>query len=143
MTDEKKTDPFTGIDRATLESWAGAKTLSRGKEYQRNRRVSSLARSQDGTLIEDVAGSEPYVTAVTGSNGLASACTCPVGESCKHAVAVILEYIALCEKKIPVPSLAPDDPRIALLGLRSAAIPLLPPYVTSARAQPPPFPVPE
>ena len=125
MTDKKKTDPLTDIDWATLESWAGERTLSRGKEYQRNRRVSSLARSHDGTLIAWVHGSEPYATAVTFNDGLVSECTCPVGVSCKHAVAVILEYLALCEKNLPVPYLAPDDPRIALLGLRSEAVPAL------------------
>jgi uncharacterized Zn finger protein len=143
MTDKEKTDPFTDLDWATLESWTGAKTLSRGKEYQRNRRVSSLARSQDGTLIAWVAGSEPYVTAVTSGNGLVSVCTCPVGESCKHAVAVILEYIALCKKNIPVPSLAPDDPRIALLGLRSEAIPAEHQDVTFTGLQPPCSPLPD
>lgn len=143
MTDKKKTDPFTDLDWATLESWAGAKTLSRGKEYQRNRRVSSLARSQDGTLIACVAGSEPYVTAVTFSNGLVSACTCPVGESCKHAVAVILEYIALCEKNIPIPSLAPDDPRIALLDFRSEPLPVQHLDATFTGLQPPRSPFPD
>lgn len=103
MTDKETTDLFLELDWATLEAWAGAKTLLRGKEYQRNRRVSSLARSHDGTLVARVAGSELYVTAVTNRNGLVSACTCPVGESCKHAVAVILEYIALREKDVPVP----------------------------------------
>ena len=115
MTDKKITDPFTDLDWATLESWAGAKTLSKGREYQRTGRVSSLARSHDGTLVAWVTGSERYATIVTNKNGLYSACTCPVGESCKHAVAVILEYLTLREKAVAVPSLAPDDPRIALL----------------------------
>lgn len=143
MIDKEKTDPFTDLDWATLESWAGAKTLSRGREYQFNRRVSSLARSHDGTLVACVSGSEPYVTAVTFSNGLVSTCTCPVGESCKHAVAVILEYLALCEKNIPIPPLAPADPRIALLGLRSETVPAQYQNVTFTRPQPPSSPHPD
>jgi uncharacterized Zn finger protein len=143
MTEMEKTDLFIDLDWATLESWAGAKTLSRGKEYQRNRRVSSLARSHDGTLIARVAGSELYVTAVTYNNGLVSACTCPVRESCKHAVAVILEYIALRGKGVPVPPLAPDDPRIALLGLRSGIIPAQYRDVTCNRLQVPGSPLPD
>jgi uncharacterized Zn finger protein len=143
MTDKEKTDLFIDLDWATLESWAGAKTLSRGKEYQRNRRVGSLARSHDGTLIAWVAGSEPYVTAVTNRNGLVSACTCPVGESCKHAVAVILEYIALREKDVPVPSFASDDPRIALLDLWPEAFPAQYLDVTCNRPQLPGSPLPD
>ena len=115
MTDKKTINPFIDLDWATLNSWAGAKTLSKGKEYQRKGRVTSLACSHDGSLVAWVAGSERYATVVTYTNGLDSACTCPVGESCKHAVAVVLEYIAFREKAVPVPSLAPDDPRIALL----------------------------
>jgi len=123
MTDQKRSDPFPDLDWATLEAWAGPKTLSRGKEYQRSRRVRSLARSRDGTLVAWVDGSEPYATAVTFDDGLVSECTCPVGISCKHAVAVVLEYLALCGKKLVVPSLTPDDSRIALLGLRSEPVP--------------------
>ena len=111
------------LDWATLEAWAGARTLSRGKEYQRSRRVRSLTRSRDGTLIAWVDGSEPYATAVTFQDGLVSECTCPVGISCKHAVAVVLEYLSLCEKNSPVPSVTPDDPRIDLLGLRPEPVP--------------------
>jgi uncharacterized Zn finger protein len=123
MTDQERTDPFLDLDWATLEAWAGAKTLSRGKEYQCGRRVRSLARSRDGTLVAWVDGSEPYATVVTFNDRLVSECTCPVGVSCKHAVAVVLEYLALCEKNPAVPSLTPDDPRIALLGLRSEPVP--------------------
>ncbi len=143
MTDKETTDLFLELDWATLEAWAGAKTLLRGKEYQRNRRVSSLARSHDGTLVARVAGSELYVTAVTNRNGLVSACTCPVGESCKHAVAVILEYIALREKDVPVPPLASDDPRIALPDLWPEAFPAQYRDVTCNRLQLPGSPLPD
>lgn len=115
MTDKKTINPFTDLDLATLESWTGAKTISKGREYQRKGRVTSLACSHDGSLVAWVTGSEQYATIVTNKNGLDSACTCPVRQSCKHAVAVVLEYFAFREKAVPVPSLAPDDPRIALL----------------------------
>ncbi|HII76568.1 MAG TPA: SWIM zinc finger domain-containing protein [Methanolinea sp.] len=143
MADKETTDLFIDLDWATLEAWAGAKTLLRGKEYQRNRRVSSLVRSHDGTLVARVAGSELYVTAVTNRDGLVSACTCPVGVSCKHAVAVILEYIALREKGVPVPPLAPADPRIALLGLRSGIMPAQYRDVTCKGLQVPGSPLPD
>jgi len=117
MPEQKKSDLFFDLDWATLEGWAGAKTLSRGMEYQRSGRVDSLARSRDGTLVAWVNGSERYATAVYFDDGLVSECTCPVGDSCKHAVAVILEYLALCEKKCPVPSLTAGDSRLTLLDI--------------------------
>jgi uncharacterized Zn finger protein len=141
MTDQERTDPLLDLDWATLEAWAGARTLSRGKEYQRGRRVRSLARSWDGTLVAWVDGSEPYATAVTFNDGLVSECTCPVGISCKHAVAVVLEYLALCEKNPAVPSLTPDDPRIDLLGLRSEPVPAQDPSRTPVSTEPAPSPL--
>jgi uncharacterized Zn finger protein len=143
MTDPERTDPFPDLDWATLEAWAGAKTLSRGKEYQRNRRVHSLACSRDGTLVAWVEGSEPYATAVTFNDDLVSECTCPVGDSCKHAVAVVLEYLALCEKNNPVPSLTPDDPRLELLGLRSEPVPAQDLSGTPVRTVPATSPLPD
>ncbi|MFA5269225.1 MAG: SWIM zinc finger family protein [Methanoregula sp.] len=142
MTDQERTDPFHDLDWATLEAWAGAKTLSRGKEYQRGRKVNSLARSRDGTLVAWVDGSKRYATAITFDNGLVSECTCPVGISCKHAVAVVLEYLDLCGKNSPVPSLTPHDPRITLLGLRSEPVPAQDPSGTHTSTKPAlsPFP---
>lgn len=142
MIDQERADPFRDLDWATLEAWAGAKTLSRGKEYQRSKRVHSLARSRDGTLVAWVAGSTRYATAVTIDDDLVSVCTCPVGDSCKHAVAVVLEYLAHIEENIPVPPLAPGDTRIALLGLRSEPAPAQDPSEPHASTTPTPPPPP-
>jgi uncharacterized Zn finger protein len=143
MTDQERTDPLLDLDWATLEAWAGVKTLSRGKEYQRGRRVRSLARNWDGTLVAWVEGSELYATAVIFNDGLVSECTCPVGVSCKHAVAVVLEYLALCEKNPVLPSLTPDDSRIDLLGLRSEPVPAKDPSITPVSPEPAPSPLPD
>jgi uncharacterized Zn finger protein len=115
MTEPKKSDPFHDLDWATLEDWAGTKTLSRGKQYQCDGQVRDLVRSANGAVVAWVDGTRRYATAVYFEDGLVSECTCPVGVSCKHAVAVVLEYLALCEKKIAVPSLPAGDSRYILL----------------------------
>jgi hypothetical protein len=118
MTEPEESDPFRGLDWATLEDWAGTRTLSRGREYQRDGHVHNLVRSAHEALGARVDRTERYATAVYLDGGLDSACTCPVGDFCNHAVAVVLEYPALCEKKITVPLLLTDDSRCMLLGIR-------------------------
>ena len=118
MTEQEMSDPFLDLDWTTLENWAGTKTLSRGRQYQRDGRVHDLVRSSNAVIVAWVDGTERYATAVYFDDGLVSECTCPVGDSCKHAVAVVLEYLALCEKKIAVPSLPAGDSRCMLPGLR-------------------------
>lgn len=116
MTGPDQSDPFRDLDWATLEDWAGTKTLTRGKQYQHDGRVRDLVRSSNGAVVAWVDGTRRYATTVYFDDGPDSECTCPVGNSCKHAVAVILEYLAHCEKKIAVPSLLPGDSRCMLLG---------------------------
>ena len=117
MTEPEENDPFRDLDWAMLEDWAGTKTLSRGRQYQRDGRVRDLVHSANGAIVAWVEGTERYATAVYFDDGLVSECTCPVGDSCKHAVAVVLEYLALCEKKIAVPTLQVSDTRRMLLGI--------------------------
>ena len=45
-----------------------------------------------------------------------SACTCPYWDTCKHAVAVVVEYLDCLKKGETVPQAGEDDPRIKLLG---------------------------
>ena len=52
----------------------------------------------DGDLLATVVGGDRYATTVELSPGrkrptLASSCSCPVGISCKHAVATVAEYL--------------------------------------------------
>ena len=91
MTEPEENDPFRDLDWAMLEDWAGTKTLSRGRQYQRDGRVRDLVHSANGAIVAWVEGTERYATAVYFDDGLVSECTCPVGDSCKHAVAVVLE----------------------------------------------------
>lgn len=41
-----------------LRSWAGSKILNRGKSYQKQ--VHDLARTEDGSLLATVSGSDEY-----------------------------------------------------------------------------------
>ena len=54
---------------------------------------------------------------------LSSVCTCPIGSGCKHAVAVILEYLALRKDNKPVGTLQAGDLRPSLLGISRELIP--------------------
>ena len=108
-------DPFSGLTWEDLEDWAGSQIVKRGRSYQQNGSVSDLARTADGGLIAWVDGSRRYATRVTFDGGeLDSDCTCPYGFVCKHAVAVILEYLDRKKKSSPVPMSKPADERLEL-----------------------------
>ncbi len=110
-------DRFKELTWEAIEEWAGSRTLSRGRSYQRGRRVDELARTLAGSLIATVRGGKAYTTLVEFQEGeLASRCTCPYGESCKHAVAVILEYLEKVKKEIDVPTIDARDKRLGLLA---------------------------
>jgi len=90
----KKTDLFEGLTWNDLTSWAGSKIVSRGKSYQRSGYVKELACAPDGSLIAWVDGTERYATQVFFEDDeLESDCTCPYWDTCKHAVAVVVEYL--------------------------------------------------
>jgi uncharacterized Zn finger protein len=111
-----KRDLFERLDWDDLEQWAGSKILSRGQGYQRSHRVKELARTQTGALVAWVYGGQKYATEVDFENGeLISVCTCPYGDNCKHAVAVVLEYLDHLKKNREVPHIIEQDRRIGLL----------------------------
>jgi uncharacterized Zn finger protein len=100
-----------------LAQWADNRTVSRGQSYERGRRVLNLVISQEGRLLANVSGRELYVVSVwlepQGKKGsfIHSECTCPVGVACKHAVAVVAEYLDLAAKDKTVPTSTAKDPR--------------------------------
>jgi uncharacterized Zn finger protein len=79
-----------------LERWAGRDIVSRGQSYQRSGYVHNLICTPQGKLTAQVRGSIGiYTTQVTliAKGVLTSKCTCPYDDTCKHAVAVVLEYL--------------------------------------------------
>jgi uncharacterized Zn finger protein len=115
---KRQSDPFAALTWDDLEEWAGNRILARGERYQRQGRVSGLARTGDGSLIAWVDGSHRYATKVLiGADGVPdSICTCPYGVNCKHGVAVVLEYLEQVEANRSIPEADEDDERLALLG---------------------------
>lgn len=106
---------FRSLSWFDLESWAGSKIVSRGRSYQRNKAVRDLAITESGELVAWVRGSSTYATKVSFDKGaLASVCSCPYYSTCKHAVAVILEYLNCIENKKSVPQAGKDDERLML-----------------------------
>ncbi|MCX5894928.1 MAG: SWIM zinc finger family protein, partial [Proteobacteria bacterium] len=107
---------FEELTWRDIEDWAGSKIVSRGKSYQRGRRVQELSRLKSGGIVAWVQGSERYATRVTCETGkLVSDCTCPYGATCKHAVAVVLEYLDCLKNNINVPKATTPDRRLELL----------------------------
>jgi superfamily II DNA or RNA helicase len=88
------------IHQGSLLAAVGSATYSRGAQYARQRAVTHMWWDDTQcTLYGTVRGSdvEPYTTAVILSPArdgmrefLSGGCTCPVGENCKHAVALVL-----------------------------------------------------
>lgn len=115
MPPNKKKSPFISLSWNDLTEWAGSKIVSRGKSYQTYGRVKDISRFSDSDLIAWVEGTKRYVTRVRMENGnLSSSCTCPYGYRCKHAVAVILEYLDCLKKNVPVPQIAQYDSRFQI-----------------------------
>ena len=111
-----KSDPFKELTWRDIEDWAGSKIVSRGKSYQKNRKVQDLARTPSGGIIAWVRGTQRYVAFVEFEGGdLLSNCTCPYDDTCKHAVAVVLEYLECLKKNISVPIDSTNDRRFELL----------------------------
>ncbi|MCP3981459.1 MAG: SWIM zinc finger domain-containing protein [bacterium] len=105
-----------------LDEWAGARTVSRGRSYQRNGRVKQLCVFESGMLLAWVHGGDRYATRVDldttkrkRSERMTSECSCPVRFACKHAVAVIVEYLEAIQAGTPVSGASDDDPRLALI----------------------------
>ncbi len=109
-----------------LDQDFGSRSVQRGRSYQRGGQVRNLAVSNDGRLLAAVQGTHRYVTSAQldaknkSRTRIVGICTCPVGSQCKHAVAVIAEYLAqIADGKSPIAAAA-DDPRWARLTESSA-----------------------
>ncbi len=105
-----------------LEEWAGPRSVDRGRSYRRAGRVDELVISGEGKLLAWVYGTERYATQVElvpkrkRSDRLYSQCTCPVGyDGCKHAVAVVAEYLEVMAQGGTVPVASDTDPRWKLI----------------------------
>ena len=109
-------DLFKQLTWDDLQAWAGTRIVSRGQSYQRNRQVDGLTQTRNGGLVAWVHGEKKYATLVGfEDNQLISACTCPYGTTCKHAVAVVLEYLDRLKKNVEVPFISKKDERLELL----------------------------
>ena len=106
LTDTLVPDWVRHLTRPDLEELFGATTVRRGTAYQRKRAVRNLCRGPDGISLEaTVQGGRRYTTVVSPDLSeeeledheagdyldVVSDCSCPMGEGCKHVVAVILE----------------------------------------------------
>ena len=94
-------NPYALLTWKALEAAFGQRILNRGERYQQGGRVSGLARFVQNGLVARVVGSEVYVCRVFLLNGgqFQTACSCPYGVDCKHAVAVVLEYLECLKEK--------------------------------------------
>lgn len=113
-----------------LVDWAGSGSVTRGKGYQKQGYVRELCVSEAGVLLAWVQGRRRYATRVhldttkhRRADRIVSRCSCPVGLACKHAVAVLLEYLTAIEKGTEVPEAPEGDERWTVLGPDDASLP--------------------
>lgn len=111
---EEAIDPFSELTWDDLDEWAGSRIVARGRSYKRKGAVLELKRTDDGALVASVVGSRLYAARVSidGSKELISDCTCPYWTTCKHAVAVVLEYLEMAKKGTAVGRVEAEDPRL-------------------------------
>ena len=114
---QKPSDPFSKLTWEDLEEWAGAVIVGRGRPYQKKGAVENLGCTEGGTLVAWVMGTQRYATQVRieGKKSLESACTCPYWATCKHAVAVVLEYLECLKTESAIGQVDEDDPRLLKL----------------------------
>ncbi|WP_306535568.1 SWIM zinc finger domain-containing protein [Geobacter sp.] len=100
-----------GLTHEDIRQWAGSKIFNRGKDYVAS--VSGLSRTEDGTLVAWVSGTDEYATSVRRNDegDFDYGCTCPYDGwgPCKHVVAVLLAVARELERKRDIPLLDPDD----------------------------------
>ena len=114
---------WTALSWDDLTEWAGSRSVERGRAYQGHGRVHDLVISEDGWLLATVTGGERYAVAVwcepsaKKGGALYSRCTCPVGaSSCKHAVAVVAEYLEILGEGAEPLAADEDDERWEMLA---------------------------
>ncbi|MBI5597919.1 MAG: hypothetical protein HY928_17685 [Elusimicrobia bacterium] len=89
-------DPFY-VER-NLRAWASSRVISKGRDYYRQGRVSSLDSDEEGGIVAQVGGSteQPYRVELrfARSGPPASRCSCPYNWEplCKHAVAALIAW---------------------------------------------------
>jgi uncharacterized Zn finger protein len=116
------TDGWTALTWDILERWAGGRSVTRGRAYERQGRVKDLTISDDGRLLATVQGNERYVVSVWLNAGkkkydtIESHCTCPVGDNCKHAVATVAAYLQALADGTTTLKTDADDPRWSKLS---------------------------
>ena len=90
MVDAKLKEKLLGMTWDDLRAWAGSRSVERGRAYIGN--VDPPILLADGSVAAKVHGSETYYTrlAVGATGEKKGICTCPVGYSCKHTVALAL-----------------------------------------------------
>jgi uncharacterized Zn finger protein len=99
-----------------LQEWASAAIVSRGERYQHSGQVQDLARTSRGGLVAWVQGTRRYATTIESEGkALIAACTCPYGDICKHAVAVVLDYLEQVKQNRAIPTVTEQDHRLRLL----------------------------
>jgi len=110
-------DQFVDLTWNDLEEWAGTRIVYRGKNYQRQGHVSDLAVTEDNGLVAWVDGTMRYAVKVSmEESGVPdSFCTCPYMFDCKHAVAVVIDYLKRIEENSAIPNASRDDTRLAML----------------------------
>ena len=100
---------------STLASWAGDAAYKQGKSLHRRHRVHALGRTEEQELVAWVLDEERFATAVwMEEDESVSECTC-ARESCPHAVAVLLAFLEMQERKVSVPKVGHRDERLLLL----------------------------
>lgn len=120
---EAQNSGWTALSWDDLAEWAGTRSVDRGRTYQKQGRVQDLVISEDGRLLATVTGGARYAVTVRcevsakKARDLYSRCTCPVGASgCKHAVAVVAEYLERLSGKEDTSMADQDDERWELLA---------------------------
>jgi hypothetical protein len=79
----------------------GERTYRKGEEYFKERKVVGLVVDGDKAMGQVVGRADrPYHVTLTWAKHVSSSCSCPVGDMCKHGVAVALAFISYDTERV-------------------------------------------
>jgi uncharacterized Zn finger protein len=112
-----RTEVFRELTWGDLIAWAGKDIVASGRKIQLENRVKQLSMTQTAGLLAWVEVDDLYATRVEFDGAeFFSECTCsPVGNTCDHSIAVIVDYIICLKRKITIPAAKSNDRRFFLL----------------------------
>ena len=98
------------FDDSDLSEWSDLRSISKGRGYVN--RVHDIVAIKNGGVTAKVDGTHEYLATIylNDVNKVEMECSCPVGDGCKHCVALALKCREMLSARKKIKALAEDNP---------------------------------